>query len=386
MQVTEFKSLKPTTIVLIVNLKEYLITDTTFDGAINLDWAFSLLPITRIKLPEQKRVKQNIKLPHVDIPGAILSLRHKGHTRGIIRSTNKKCFKNSVTIDISVKSKNLNIKLSAFKFHVCGANSVDQALEGINYIINYLHDIQDEIDYINQNYDMALSTIQTLKKITKGSEIKRELNDSTSMSCDENTQTNEILDYTIDKIDDFEKYRSEEFDVRIANFLYRQAEDFKYHSHFSTEIDYILTIKKIINHRLEIDNYWKAMVNINYDLKFDIDRDELRDQLNGCDGFYARYNNMFEHSVTVYLPYEPKNNRQVRKKNKQTCHTYIVYQSGLVTQSGPGDELMEEAYYKFIEVINRIKDKIMIKNCVKKLKYIPFSDNVSTSIEETETD
>lgn len=382
MQVADFKTLKPTTIVLIANLKEI---DPSVEGAINLDWAFTLLPITRVQLPEQRRQKQKIKLPFINIPGAILSLRHKGHTRGIIRSTSKKFFKNSVTVDLSTSSKNLCIKVSASKFHVCGASSVDQALEGIQHIINKLNEIQSEIDYINNNNDKAITTLQMLKEITKGTEIKRQHNDSTSVSLDIDGESKEVPDYTIRKISDFSTYVNEDFDLRIANFLYRQAEEFAYHSHFSTEIDYILTIKKIINYNMEIESYWKAMVNINYDLGFDIDRNELCNLMNGNEGFFARYNNMLEHSVTVHLPYVPVNERQVRKKNKQTCHTYIVYQSGLVTQSGPGDELMEEAYYKFNELIKRISDKIMIKNCVRKIKYTPVYDN-STSIEDSDSD
>jgi len=384
MQTTDFKSLKPTTIVLIVNLKQ--IDDDDVEGAINIDWAFSLLPITRVQLPEQKRIKQKIKLPKVDIPGSILSLRHKGHTRGIIRSTSKKFFKNSVTIDLSISTKNLCIKLSASKFHVCGANSVEQAMEGIQHIIDKLNEIQEEIDYINKNNEKALTTLRILKEITKGTSITRQHNDSTSMSCDVDNNNDEVIDYTIRNIENFSNYVNEDFDLRIANFLYRQAVDFIYHSHFSTEIDYILTIKNIINYKLEIQNYWKAMVNINYDLGFDINRNELCNLINGREGFFARYNNMMEHSVTIHLPYTPSKERQLRKKAKQPCHTFIVYQSGLVTQSGPGDDIMEEAYYKFNNLIKKLVDDIMIKDCIRKIKYIPKFEQLSTSIEDSDSD
>lgn len=368
MSVVDFELLKPTTMTLVAHLT----------GRVNLDWAFSLLPVTRVQLPEQKRQKQKIKLPHVDTPGAILSLRHKGHTRGIIRSTNRKFFKNSITIDIATREKNLCMKLSLNKFQICGATSLEQGREGCQYVIDALLAIQNELNYIAEHREKAVTTLQLLKELTKGEELIRLETESTSMTLSAELGQNparQVVDFTIRRVEDFSNYASEDFDVRIANFLYRQSSDFTYHSHFATEIDFILTVRQIASEDLAIDSICEAMVNLNYDLGFDVDRTEFCRQLNGCEGFFARYNNMLEHSVTVHLPYEPDQARTLlRKKSKQPCHTFIVYHSGLVTQSGPGGRLMREAYYKFNELVARIRDQVMIDQ-PRKLKYIPNYGN-----------
>lgn len=363
MSVLDFDVLKPTTMTLIAQLT----------GTVALDWAFSLLPITRIVLPEQKRHKQKIKLPHVNMPGSILSLRHKGHTRGIIRSTNSKFFKNSVTIDIGCREKNLCLKLSGSKFQICGAASVAQGREGITYIVDKLNDIQNELEYIAENQEKAVSTLQVLKEITKGYAVIRTETESTSVSTTtDGVPAKEQTDFTIRYIEDLNTYASDDFDTRIAQFLYRQCFDFNYHSHFATEIDYILTVRMVATKGLAVSSICEAMVNLNYDLGYNVDRTEFCNAVNGVEGFYARYNNMLEHSVTVHLPYEPPDSRKLlRKKNKQPCHTFIVYQSGLVTQSGPGGELMREAYYKFNELAGIIRDDVMIRDHPRKFKYTP---------------
>ena len=61
------------------------------------------------------------------------------------------------------------------------------------------------------------------------------------------------------------------------------------------------------------------------------------------------------------MPYKlPEGQKSLRKKDKVPCHTFIVYKSGIVTQSGPGEELMEEVYYKFMGIIKDILPQIKI--------------------------
>jgi len=361
MSIVPYENLKPTTITAVAELK----------GTVALDWAFPLLPITRIELPEQKRQKQKIKLPHVNIPGAILSLRYKGHTRGIIRSTNSKFFKNSITIDVATKEKNLCLKLSANKFQICGATSLDQAREGIGYIIESLNEIQDELDYIADNHSKAITTLQVLKEITKGIAIVRSETESTSVA-NADTPAKEITDYTIRYVDDLNTYTSEDFDPRIAKFLYRQCYDFTYHSHFAMEIDYLLTVRTVATKGLEVSEICEAMVNLNYDLGYNVDRNLFCEAFKDREGFVTRYNNMVDYSVNIQLAYDaPESRKLLRKKKKRLCHTYIVYQSGLVTQSGPGGELMKEAYYKFNKVAAAIRDEVMVADQPRKFKYTP---------------
>lgn len=353
MSVLSFESHPVTTMTLVIPLV----------GTVNLDAAFGLLPITRLNLPQPKRQPQKYKIPHCGNPGAIFSLRYKGFTRGIIRSNSTKPFKNSITIDIATEKKNVSIKLSSTKIQMCGASSVEQGAEGANHIIQALLAIQDELEYIQKNRDLAQTTLEWLKHETHGAPVERA---DESGKLDHYIQTPTLSNYP------------STVDGRIVNFLLRQHPDFLYHSDFCSELDWILTLKQATTRPLEIQQVCKAMVNYNYDLGFHIDRYQLVTRINGLNGFYARYDNAVEHNVTIELPYEvPAQHRAMRRKNKHPCHTFLVYMSGLVTQSGPGEELMREAYYRFNATINSIREHIMKPDIPRSLKYrkVPSGDS-----------
>ena len=80
----------------------------------------------------------------------------------------------------------------------------------------------------------------------------------------------------------------------------------------------------------------------------------------GKGDFYAHFHNSTEHYVTVELPYVVKDPSR-KKKSKKPCHTFLIYQSGLVTQSGPDEEMMKEAYLEFMFVFDDIKDLVLKK-------------------------
>lgn len=377
-----FENLKVTTMTLVIPLI----------GSINLDAAFNLLRITRIHLPQPKRQSQKYKIPHCTDPGAILSLRYKGDTRGIIRSTSSSHFKNSITIDIATKDKNVSIKLSSTKIQMCGASSVQQGIEGSNYIINQLLEIQDILDYIQSNQALARSTVDWIKENTRGAQICRKndpvpntvnadaggtidnavqhpfgfvlVNSNGQLALNPGQVINTIPEYT----DQF----PQGIDIRIANFMLRQIFEHVYYTDYCLELDWILGLTIVTTRPLAIQQVHKAMVNYNYDLGFSVRRSELVRQINGLNGFYARYHNSIEHNVTIELPYEvPEQHRAMRKKNKNPCHIFLVYMSGLVTQSGPGEELMCEAYYRFNATINSIRDLIFKDNLPRTLKFKP---------------
>ncbi len=352
---TAFEALKITTMTLIL----------ICSGTINLDTAFTLLPITVIDLPTPKRHAQKFKIPHCPIPGSILSLRYKGYTRGIIRSTSSKYFKNSVTIDVSCIQKNVSIKLSAGKMQMCGPNSVAQALEGASYIINNLLAIQDELDYCCNNPNKVRATIEWLKNNMRGTSILRE----------------GTPDYTVGTGCKFPT-EAVDFDERIANFYLKHGKDFEYYSDWCADIDWLKEQTSVCSRPLEVVEVQKAMVNYNYDLGFQVSRQELARRIKGMNGFFSRYINAIEHNVSIELPYEVTDeNKKMRKRAKRPCHTFLVYKSGLVTQSGPGEELMKDAYNLFKRTIMELRPFITKSLSRRSLKYVPHwhTDEDSTT-------
>ena len=342
---TEFDSLRVTTMTLVLSLL----------GTINLDTAFTLLPITIISLPTPKRHAQKFKIPHHSVPGSILSLRYKGYTRGIIRSTSSKYFKNSITIDVSCIQKNISIKLSAGKMQMCGPNSVDQALEGAGYIITKLLAIQDELDYCSNNPDKVRATLEWLKEQMRGEAVSR---DDPTSETDYKVKTEYKLPSTIDE--------------RIANFYISHGKDFEYYSDWCSSLDWLKEQTFVCSRPLEVKEVQKAMVNYNYDLGFNVARQELARRIKGLGGFYARFLNSVEHNVTIELPYElPEESKRMKKRSKRPCHTFLVYKSGLVTQSGPGEELMRDAYNLFKRTIMELRPFITKPASHRALRYQP---------------
>ena len=115
-----------------------------------------------------------------------------------------------------------------------------------------------------------------------------------------------------------------------------------------------------------------AMINYSYSIGGAIDRWELANRIKDRNGFISKYDNSVDHSVTISLPYEiPEHRRGKKRKKKPPCHTFMVYRSGIVTQSGPDTDMMRDAYYLFRDTINDIKDEIIQKNVPFSLKYIP---------------
>ncbi len=371
MSVIDFDHLNVTTMTVIV----------PFSGEVELDLVFPLLEITRIDLPPTKRQTQKFKIPHCAKPGAILSARYKGTTRGIVKSQSTRYFLNAITLDISTIEKNVSIKLSKSKMHICGSTSTEQSREASQHVLNQLTYIQNMLNYINEDEERTKTTVEWLFSATRGS-IKL-----TQTTYHENSQdqprfmiTHELKQPDIDNI-------PTNVDTKIVKFLINQMNYFIYYEDFCMQVNWITQLKTIVTADLKIIDILKVMVNFNYDLGFDINRWALANHINGVNGFTARYENTFDHSVTIELPYEiPEGMKVSRRKDRVPCHTFLVYKSGLVTQSGPNEELMRSAYNLFNSTINSIRHLIVKPGGTRKLKYYASNSTKVKAIIEKSPD
>lgn len=347
------------------------------EGSVCLEPAFSLLPIKRMAFTPPKRQKKKFELPHCkEQPGAILSMRFSGDTRGIIRSTSGRFFKNSITIDLSTREKNVSIKLSKSKIQMCGASSEQQGREGAQHLIDHLLAIQDDLDYVQNKMQTpagvsvspAEETLEWLIKKTRGSPTQRDVYIlETRLVQDENGEEVEVKEPVFSHTEPDHKIitpqdLSDAPDRRVAEFLVRHYADFDYHSFFVSEMKWMLTVEQIATRPLSIKKILKAMVNYNYELGFIVDRYNLYEEMLDRNGFVSSYDNCVEHCVKIKLPYIPDEDEGVvRRKNKIPCHCFLVYRSGVVTQTGPGEEKMREAYNLFWKSILEIKDRIILE-------------------------
>jgi hypothetical protein len=117
-------------------------------GEIDLPNVFNLLPTYSIE-------KKGKDLPHCD-PGTIISLRYKGKYHGTVHG---KCFKNSVSGDISVSDKNISIKISSKRIHMCGVTKIKQAQETADVILKATNDIQNGLDFIHRQDEKIVNEV-----------------------------------------------------------------------------------------------------------------------------------------------------------------------------------------------------------------------------------
>jgi hypothetical protein len=105
------------------------------------------------------------------------------------------------------------------------------------------------------------------------------------------------------------------------------------------------------------------MINYNYRLGYMIDRLALKHVFDQQEGWTARYDPRLDPNVSIQIPYEvPENQRKMRKKGRVHCHTFMVNKSGVITQSGPTETLIEDAYLKFMHIIETHKDQFYLKS------------------------
>lgn len=161
-----------------------------------------------------------------------------------------------------------------------------------------------------------------------------------------------------------------EVDSRICKFLSDYIQDFAYHHllkefllHFKNNGIERVYIEKEVNGQkipLKAGRMNVAMMNYSYSLNMNVDRWSLTQLIDGYGDYRAVFDNTTDHHVTITLPYE-KDEMEIIKR-KGTNISFMVYKSGIVTQSGPLSELMREAYYDFMNFINENRDAISLKD------------------------
>lgn len=318
---------------------------------INIKDAFYLLPIEKVNFQSNKK-QSKIKLPLCN-RGSILSMKYPEVTRGIIRNT--KFFKNAVSIVISTTIKNINVKLIPNKLQLCGATTIENGIEAATLIMNHLHDIKSYIDYLRLNQVEFQQMLQWINNNMKGEPTIKTFQKMTKYN-------NKFILNVIHEIEDFTIISPlmipYEFHPDAMHYMISLANDQTYFNDYYNKIKNLLNFHVLYDtEEIKISRMYEAMVNYNYNLGYKINRDKLHLLIDGISGFSSNYDNALVNNVTIELQYEC--NFMVKKNTKVPHHTFLVYHSGAVTQSGPNIKLCKEAYVLFRQTIEDLKDQIM---------------------------
>ena len=461
-----FDNVKVTTMTVIANL----------EGSAIIEAAFPLLPVTKLDLKNSSRSTKKFKIPWPgkEYAGSIFSSKYAGITRGIVKTSSSKSFRNSVAIDICTSGKNISAKLVKNKIHMCGPNSLGLAREGAQHIIDHLINIQKELDYISEHLQERDEVIRWMMRETKGDNyiINEDTQEIVELSEGEIIRNSVIYDinkqvkysyrevpfkwedgdnlnpdnvivnkygqpyyrsltkkekrdglgeYPIMRLGDTVKLKMnipcddrgnkfnkvcrfplrvmqvtsvkfpssvvksltedsrisfpKHINSQIARFLLNYVQDYAYHHILCDFLENFKNISRVYmeedNIPLSIKDMNIAMINYSYSLKMNIDRWSLAQLIDGHEGFRARYNNTTDHHVTVTLEYTADVEETITRKGLQN-HTWMIYKSGIVTQSGPSPALMAPVYYKFMEFIDSVRGKIAINDGKPfNMKYTP---------------
>ena len=323
-----------------------------FEGTINLAAFFTMAKVTRINITTlpQRKVKK-FKIPKQNIPGgAILHMSYNGHTRGVIKSNEvkKNFWKHSISIDVSTDTENVSMKLSSGRIQMTGCRGRAHAKQACDFILRTIQKLQEEFEYI---MSAPVETIIWLKESTRG--------DISSTDPPKHMLIKPDLTPTIG------------VDLRVVNFFLDFIDDYSSWESFVSLIDATTNnVEFVEKGDLSIIQNIPVMINYNYSLGFKIDRMKLAQAVQkysdrsepGQHSFIAHFNNQRKHYVTIEMPYDCEINPHIKRSRDVPCHTILVYRSGCVTLSGPREDMIEDVYGKFLEMITEIRDEIEIKD------------------------
>lgn len=174
---------------------------------------------------------------------------------------------------------------------------------------------------------------------------------------------------------------------RIGNFFLSYIQDYAYHHVLTEFLENIKDISRVYYNNevpkntnvepkilgekvlencqmekvpLAIGRHNIAMINYNFSLNMSVDRWALYELIDGYKNFRAIYNNTTDHHVKIEVPYDADENEII--KRKESSISFMVYKSGIVTQSGPSPHLMKPVYYEFMNFVRQNADKISLKD------------------------
>ena len=365
-----FENLKTTTTTLVIDLACKVEKDTTF----------YLLPITPINVIKKKKKSKSKKLPHCNVPGSILCARYCNVTRGAVTNG---YFRNSILIDMSLKNdnKNVSLKLATERIQFCGARSKEETVEGVNYILNHLYNLNKEIKHL-KSLDAKDSITWLIDNLKKGSAVTyTTLMGKLKVKVPINLGLGGETEYKVEyrniytRIDDFRLIFPKEEDIPdwldpvVTKFYHRYHKEYKYYNNFIKFIKVTLKIDRIYTGELKINGIYQIMSNRHYKLGFYLDRKKLRQYVNAYAekhnvDFYAEFDSSDDNKVRVSISISLEDHPNEHLTRPPT-NSFIISKEGYVTQSGYGDFTMTITYYLFLLMIRDIRN--FIKKDPKKL-------------------
>ena len=285
-------------------------------GELNLPAIFMFLPVTDRVLNSHINLQKKqgkICFPvELNRPGEILSMRFENQVRGIVRSEETKSFPHSIIIDIGTSDRIISMKLSR-SLKLNGPRSIAIASEAVTAVMNYIRQIQDNLEFLRFHQELAHKVkFELIESFRTGAPLPE---------YDEDGQR--ILGI---------------FRQQIRGYPFEAIEPF---------MNFMIAFNRnLYTGTLAVEKLESEMVNIQYNLGFTINKVEFYKVMNSPP-FNANYNTVKPAApVNVFYQYTKYD---LSGTPNQAKHSIRVNRSGHVRHSGPNLESMKPVYYAFMQ-------------------------------------
>lgn len=300
-------------------------------NTINLDLVFWCLPCIEDDELLTKKAPRRARFKKMGEPGTIWSLWYGDHHRGLRKDNKerKKSQQNSIEVDMSINSKNVNFRICNEMIHIVGMSSHEMVNELIDYLKVHLTNLQSSFEYFKKNS----SILTDILKRYRGPRISgREKHSIMPVS-------NEIPE------------------MKIFLEILPLCDTWEGFSRF---VKYCMEKDWVISRSFKVKKSHDATAVYSYYLGFRISLRKLAKLAKKKYGFFTKYDrgSMREVSLELAIPAHKLKDRPFKKGAKKPRHTFHVRESGHVKQVSPSHELGLRAFAKFEKLINEIEDRI----------------------------
>lgn len=253
----------------------------------------------------------------------IYNIRCETCQRGMLSEfeKNKKPFQHTTTARFVYEGNKYSFKIYDDKIHICGCRSVEKGL------------------------DVTRKFISLVDKVRRRQKAVKDTHESVMKWIFENESFLTCQGQTIPE-------KPKHLRKQISWYL-SFSKDYSNFDDFIEFVNQIPSIPLIADEKVEILNQEIAMYNINFNIGCFIDKEIFKRVFENNDEFIASTDPQCRGDVLVQLPYQDviENRLTKRKRNKPPKHSFTVYKTGSVTQSGPGGALAEDAYNRFYQIV-----------------------------------
>ncbi len=217
----------------------------------------------------------------------------------------------------------------------------------VSFIEIVLKDMEKGIDYIDENVKPIYEKLKKMQKISKNINFRKRIT---------NTFENKIFINSKDKDMEMKK----DFLSFFYNIYKSGKNILSFYHKLESVIGFIENQKSIFNDEESLDisviGREEICVNYNYKLGYKVLIPIVSQYIENSNTDFVTINDLNSKYTKILLPFEKEYN--IIKRKKEKFHKFLLYNTGEITHSGPSQELMKDAYCKFMILIDGMKDNI----------------------------